>query len=51
MVLSTENKYYTITNIMADVKISRFFKEPTIAYIHQHLLKTKYFQMEHWYDI
>ena len=32
------------------VKISRFSLEPTIAYIHQHLFKIYYFQLEHCYD-
>ena len=60
MVLSTENNYYTyiISLVMLlvapitglTVKISKFSKDPTIAYIHQHLFKKYYFQIEHCYD-
>ena len=60
MVLSTENNYYTniILPVMLlvapisglTVKISRFSLDPTIAYIHQHLFKTYYFQFEHCYN-
>ena len=32
------------------VKISRFSLDPTIAYIHQHLFKKCYFQIEQCYD-
>ena len=32
------------------VKISRFSLDPTIAYIHKHLLKIYYFQFKHCYD-
>ena len=60
MVLSTEYNYYTniISLVMLlvapisglTVKISRFSKDPTIAYIHQHLFINYYFQAEHCYD-
>ena len=59
MVLSTENNYYThiISLVMLlvapisglTVKISIFY-DPTIAYIHQHVFKKYYFQIEHCYD-
>ena len=32
------------------MKISRFYLDPTIAYIPQHLFKIYYFQFEHCYD-
>ena len=60
MVLSTENNYYRniislVMLLMAQisgltVKISRMSWDPTIAYIHQHLFKKYYFQIEHCYD-
>ena len=60
MVLSAENNYYTniISLVMllvapisgSTVKISRFSLDPTIPYIHQHLFKKYYFQIEQCYD-
>ena len=60
MVLSTENNYYRniISLVMLlvapisglTVEISRFSKDPTIAYIRQHLLKRYKFQIKHCYD-
>ena len=60
MVISTENNYYTniislVILLMAPIsglkmKISRFSKDPTIAYIHHHLFKKYYFQIDRCYD-
>ena len=59
MVLSNENNCYTNISLVMllvapmsglTVKISRFSQDPTIAYIHQHLFKNYYFQIELCYD-
>ena len=60
MALSTENKYYTRFVLLVmllmtlisglALKNSRISWDPSIAYIFQHLFKTRYFQAEHCYD-
>ena len=60
IVLSTEKNNYTniisLTMLLVaplsgmSVKISRFSWDPAIAYIHQHLFKKYYFQIEQCYD-